>query len=50
MDVPTTIHNIGGTLMVRIPIEVVKECGINKNMKVNAVNVSNDLIELRFNR
>lgn len=48
MDIPTSIIEISGTLMVRIPKEMVNELGLNKSMKVNAINVNNHLIELRF--
>lgn len=48
MDIPTSIIETSGTLMIRIPKEMVNELGLNKNMKVNAVNVNDHLIELHF--
>ena len=48
MDIPTSIIETSGTLMIRIPKEMVNEIGLNKNMKVNAVNVNDHLIELHF--
>lgn len=48
MDIPTSIIEISGTLMIRIPKEMVNELGITKNMKVSAVDVNKKLIELQF--
>jgi len=48
MNIPTTVHEIGGTLMIRIPMEMVKERNLNKNMKASVVDISRHLIELRF--
>jgi len=48
MDIPTSIIEISGTLMVRIPKEMVNEIGLHKDMKANAININNHLIELHF--
>lgn len=48
MDIPTSIIEISGTMHVRIPKEMVTELGLTKNMKVNAVDKNNRLVELRF--
>jgi len=48
MDIPTSIIEISGTFMVRIPKEMVNELGLTRNMRVNAMNVNNHLIELHF--
>lgn len=48
MDIPTSIIEISGTLMIRIPKEMVNELGLTKSMRVSAVSMNNQLIELRF--
>lgn len=48
MDIPTSIIEISGTLMVRIPREMVNELGITKDMKVRAADVNKKLIEFHF--
>lgn len=48
MDIPTSLIEISGTLMVRIPKEMVSELGLNKSMKANVVNINNHLIEVHI--
>lgn len=48
MDIPTSIIEISGTMLVRIPKEMVNELGLNKNMKANVIDVNDRLIQLHF--
>lgn len=50
MDIPTSIIDISGTLLVRIPSEMVKELGLTKDMKASIKDLSPLRLEIQLKK